>query len=153
MYLRRLRLVRRHHFLFVRRIQILLLLAVRFCSIYRAVVGFELPPANQASFLLRAHCPHPSSSLAKKSPGLHPPPERGIKEQMEITLPLEKMTIAEKLRVMETLWNDLTRDKEQFESPEWHGEVLRERAARVKQGKESFVDWEAAKNQLRNRVK
>jgi len=63
------------------------------------------------------------------------------------------MTIAEKLRVMETLWNDLTRDKEQFESPEWHGEVLRERAARVKQGKESFVDWEAAKNQLRNRVK
>ena len=72
---------------------------------------------------------------------------------MEITLPLEKMTIAEKQRVMETLWNDLTRDKEQFESPEWHGEVLRERAARVKQGKESFVDWEAAKNQLRNRVK
>ena len=63
------------------------------------------------------------------------------------------MTIAEKLRVMETLWNDFTRDKEQFESPEWHGEVLRERAARVKQGKESFVDWEAAKNQLRNRVK
>ena len=72
---------------------------------------------------------------------------------MEITLPLEKMTIAEKLRVMETLWSGLTRDKEQFESPEWHGEVLRERAARVKERKESFIDWETAKRQLRNRVK
>jgi len=72
---------------------------------------------------------------------------------MEITLPLEKMTIAEKLRMMEMLWNDLTRDEERFESPEWHGAVLRERAARVKQGKESFMDWETAKKQLRNRVK
>ena len=73
--------------------------------------------------------------------------------RMEIALPLEQMTVAEKLRMMETLWTDLTRTQERFESPEWHGEVLRERAARVKQGKESFVDWEAAKNQLRNRVK
>jgi hypothetical protein len=72
---------------------------------------------------------------------------------MEITLPLEKMTIAEKLRVRETLWSDLSRDEAQLESPEWHGAVLRERAARVKQGKESFMDWETAKRQLRNRVK
>jgi hypothetical protein len=72
---------------------------------------------------------------------------------MEVTLPLEKMTTAEKLRVMETLWRDLTRDEEQFESPAWHGEVLRERMKRVKQGKETFIDWETAKRQLRNRVK
>jgi hypothetical protein len=77
---------------------------------------------------------------------LHPPPEGRIEKQMEITLPLERMTIADKLRVMETLWRDLTRDEEQLESPEWHGEVLRERAARVKQGKESFIAWEMAKN-------
>jgi hypothetical protein len=63
------------------------------------------------------------------------------------------MTIAEKLRVMETLWSDLTREEERFESPEWHREVLRERAARVKQGKESFMDWETAKRQLRTRMK
>jgi len=63
------------------------------------------------------------------------------------------MTIAEKLRVMETLWRDLTHDETQFESPKWHEEVLRDRAARVKQGKESFMAWETAKRQLRNRVK
>jgi hypothetical protein len=72
---------------------------------------------------------------------------------MEIALPLEKMTIAEKLRVMETLWSDLTRNEERFESPEWHGKVLRARAARVRQGKESFMDWEKAKRELRNRAK
>ena len=63
------------------------------------------------------------------------------------------MTIAEKLRVMETLWSDLTRHDEQFESPEWHGDVLRKRAERVKQGKETFMDWDKAKKQLRKQVK
>jgi Putative addiction module component len=84
---------------------------------------------------------------------LRPLLERRIEKKMEITLPLEKMTIAEKLRVMESLWSDLTRDEVQFESPGWHGDVLRERARRVKQGKESFMNWETAKRQLRKRVK
>jgi hypothetical protein len=72
---------------------------------------------------------------------------------MQIALPLEKMTVAEKLRAMELLWSDLTRDEEKFESPAWHGKVLRDRAARVRDGKESFLPWEKAKTQLRNRVK
>ena len=72
---------------------------------------------------------------------------------MEITLPLEKMTVEEKLRVMESLWKDLTREEAQLESPDWHGDVLRETVERVKQGKESFIDWETAKRQLRRRVK
>ena len=72
---------------------------------------------------------------------------------MEVTLPLKKMTTAEKLRVMETLWSDLTRNGDAYDSPAWHEEVLRQRAKRVKQGKESFIGWEAAKRQLRRRVK
>jgi len=47
----------------------------------------------------------------------------------------------------------LPRDEERLESPEWHGEVLRQRAARLKQGKESFMGWETAKRQFRNQVK
>jgi hypothetical protein len=70
---------------------------------------------------------------------------------METTLPLDRMTIAEKLRAMELLWADLSRDEAQFNSPEWHGEVLHDRAARVKEGKESFMDWETAKQQLRDK--
>jgi Putative addiction module component len=84
---------------------------------------------------------------------LNPALERRIEETMDIALPLEKMTIADKLRAMEMLWSDLTRDDGPFESPEWHGVVLRESAARVKDGKESFIDWKIVKKQLRSRAK
>ena len=67
---------------------------------------------------------------------------------METVLPLDRMTIAEKLREMEALWADLSRNEAQFESPPWHGDVLHDRAERVKQGQESFMDWDTAKKQL-----
>lgn len=72
---------------------------------------------------------------------------------MQVKLPLDKMSVTEKLRVMEALWADLSRDEERFESPAWHREVLRSRTARVKQGKESFMDWDVAKRQLQKRAK
>ena len=72
---------------------------------------------------------------------------------MDITLPLDRMTTAEKLRTMEALWADLSRHEEQFESPAWHEHVLKEREDRVKSGQETFMDWEAAKKELRDRQK
>jgi Putative addiction module component len=45
---------------------------------------------------------------------------------MQPVLPLEKMSREEKLRIMEELWADLSRDESQVESPAWHGDVLRE---------------------------
>jgi len=71
---------------------------------------------------------------------------------MEATLPLDQMTREEKLRAMEALWADLSRDETQFESPAWHGDVLRGRAEAVKSGKEAFIDWETAKKQLRDKL-
>ncbi|HEX3857391.1 MAG TPA: addiction module protein [Verrucomicrobiae bacterium] len=68
---------------------------------------------------------------------------------MEATLPLDKMTVAEKLRAMELLWADLSRNEAQIESPAWHENVLRDREARIKSGEEKFLDWETAKKQLR----
>ena len=40
-----------------------------------------------------------------------------------------------------------------FNSPEWHWDVLRERQEAVKSGRETFIDWEVAKAQLRARLK
>ena len=71
---------------------------------------------------------------------------------MEAILPLDRMTKEEKLRAMEALWADLSRDEAQIESPAWHGDVLRERAEAVKSGKETFTDWETAKKQLRDKL-
>ena len=70
---------------------------------------------------------------------------------MDVVLPLDRMTTEEKLRAMEALWADLTRNADDFESPAWHADVLREREQRVVEGKETFVDWEDAKRQLRER--
>jgi len=72
---------------------------------------------------------------------------------MEAVLPLSQMTIAEKLRAMESLWADLSRDETQFESPAWHADVLHDREARIKYGKETYMDWETAKKQLRDKLK
>lgn len=72
---------------------------------------------------------------------------------MDITLPLDQMTLAEKLRVMETLWADLSRNEQELESPAWHEQVLKERDQRVRAGEETFIDWETAKRQLRDRLK
>ncbi len=72
---------------------------------------------------------------------------------MDITLPLDKMTKAEKLRVMEALWADLTRHEEEFESPAWHERVLREREARLASGEEKFLDSETVKKELREKRK
>ena len=72
---------------------------------------------------------------------------------METGLPLERMTVAEKLRAMEALWADLSRNADAFDSPPWHADVLREREERVQEGRESYVDWETAKQELRDRFR
>ena len=71
---------------------------------------------------------------------------------MKTILQLEKLTRIEKLRAMEELWEDLRR-QEEFESPEWHGEVLRAREEALKAGTDKFVPWEEAKSILRERAK
>lgn len=59
----------------------------------------------------------------------------------------------EKLRVMEAIWEDLSREANQVESPGWHREALDETARRRKSGQESIVDWHKAKKELRKRFK
>jgi hypothetical protein len=72
---------------------------------------------------------------------------------MSITLPLTEMTIAEKLEVMESLWRDLSLDETNVPSPDWHKEILQNRAERRNSGAEQPVDWEVAKRELRARFK
>ena len=71
---------------------------------------------------------------------------------MDPVLPLEQMTVAEKLRVMELIWADLSRHADRFESPAWHADVLRERDQRVAEGKEAYLGWDEAKRELRERL-
>lgn len=68
---------------------------------------------------------------------------------MKITLPLDKMTTAEKLATMEELWEDLSHSQESMPSPAWHGTVLAERELQVKEGKASFTDLAKTKDRIR----
>jgi hypothetical protein len=72
---------------------------------------------------------------------------------MSIDLPLDKMTLADKLEAMELLWADISRTPEKLPSPAWHGEVLAERRRLVEQGKLKFLEWDVAIAELRREVR
>lgn len=67
-------------------------------------------------------------------------------------LPLDEMSIEEKLQTMEALWEDLSADPTKIESPAWHEEELRERERKIASGEAKFIDWEAAKADIRRRT-
>jgi len=50
---------------------------------------------------------------------------------------------------MEELWADFTRNADAYDSPAWHGDVLRERDRRVAEGSEKYMPWEDVKRELR----
>jgi len=62
---------------------------------------------------------------------------------------ISRLSREEKLKVMEAIWEDLSRDAEQVESPEWHREALEETERRFQSGQEGVVDWQEAKKELR----
>jgi hypothetical protein len=71
---------------------------------------------------------------------------------MTKSLPLQEMTLHEKLAAMELLWEDLARCPESVDSPTWHKDILDERRQRVAESKGQFTDWETAKIEIRNKV-
>jgi hypothetical protein len=72
---------------------------------------------------------------------------------MKTVLQLNTLTRAEKLRALEELWKDLSRPEEDYESPPWHGDVLKAREKSLNAGEDEFVPWEEAKRILRERKK
>ena len=72
---------------------------------------------------------------------------------MAVTIPLGRMTISDKLRAMETIWDDLQGTPKGVPSPAWHADVLRARESRIRAGRSHFGDWGAAKSRIRKRTK
>lgn len=69
---------------------------------------------------------------------------------MDLTLPIEQMTTAEKLRALEMIWESLCRRPDDVPSPSWHADILRNREKRVQDGSSQFVDWVEAKRNIRD---
>lgn len=69
-----------------------------------------------------------------------------------MTEDIEKMSGDEKIRLMEALWESLSREEARLESSPWHKEALLETVVRHNAGKELQIDWDAAKRELRKRA-
>lgn len=68
------------------------------------------------------------------------------------SLPLSQMSIEEKLRVMEAIWDGLSQHADEMQPPPWHRKVLEALEAAIESGEETFDDWEAAKQRIRDSV-
>ncbi len=71
---------------------------------------------------------------------------------MGVATKFEDLTTAEKIGVMERLWDDLCRNASGTLSPPWHGDLLAQRNDAVTVGEARFVDWEDAKKKIRESI-
>ena len=71
---------------------------------------------------------------------------------MNSTVDVKQMSLAEKLGLMEALWDELCRREEEIPVPNWHKELLDERQRQIEEGKAKFIDWETAKEHIAKRT-
>ena len=63
------------------------------------------------------------------------------------------MPLADKIALLEALWTDLSSEPEQVEIPQWHKVILDERLQAPERGDVEIIDWEMAKEQIRNLIR
>ena len=61
---------------------------------------------------------------------------------------LHALSVTEKLRLLEQIWQSLCEQPDEIPSPEWHADILRERAQRLTHGDAAPIPWSEAKAHL-----
>ena len=61
------------------------------------------------------------------------------------TAEIKKMSISERIRTMEAIWDSLLYDNADIPSPEWHGNILAERKIKIDEGSARFLSIEEVK--------
>jgi putative addiction module component (TIGR02574 family) len=72
---------------------------------------------------------------------------------MDAMLPLDQMTVKEKLKAMEAIWRSLSQQEDQVPVPDWHKEVLDRRQRQIDAGEASFISLEEMEERVRKRTK
>jgi hypothetical protein len=62
---------------------------------------------------------------------------------------LERMSVIERLRAMDQLWDSLNRCGDEIPSPDWHQNVLADRKARAQRGEAKFLTLAELRSRLR----
>ena len=69
------------------------------------------------------------------------------------TIPsIDEMTAAQRVELMEALWKAMSQHPEEVQAPDWHGDVLKERERALASGEIEFLDWDDAKEFIRERT-
>jgi hypothetical protein len=61
------------------------------------------------------------------------------------TSDIKKMSVAQRLQAMESLWDSFLYEGTEVESPQWHGEILSQRKAKIASGKANFMSLDKLK--------
>ena len=61
---------------------------------------------------------------------------------------LDALTVAEKVLLLEQVWESLCVQPDSIASPDWHSDVLTERRQRLLDGPATSIPWKEAKAQL-----
>jgi len=67
---------------------------------------------------------------------------------MPLELPLNTMTVGEKVQLLEQVWDNLCRQSGDVRSPEWHAAILNERQRQIESGEMAVSSWAEAKERL-----
>jgi putative addiction module component (TIGR02574 family) len=71
---------------------------------------------------------------------------------MSIQIQIDQLTIAEKLRIMEELWDDLRTRAKDVSVAQWQRDLLEEREQLLEANEAQFGDWETAKKRITERT-
>ena len=66
---------------------------------------------------------------------------------------IQRMPLPDKIALLEALWTDLSSEPEQVEIPQWNKDILDQRLQAAEQGNVEIIDWEIAKEQIRNTIR
>ena len=62
---------------------------------------------------------------------------------------IQQMSLEEQLQTMELLWASLSRTPNAVPSPDWHGDILAERMAKIERGEGEFLSIPQLKERLK----
>ncbi len=61
----------------------------------------------------------------------------------------ESLTRMDKLRLIEQFWEEISLAPDELASPAWHADALADAERAVANGEAGFLDWQQAKERLR----
>ena len=85
-------------------------------------------------------------------PALREPGFNSIIDLMEAVLPLEQMSVEEKLRALEKIWEALAKDEAQLPVPDWHKKVLDQRQREIDSGEAKSIPLDQFKERVRKQT-